>query len=92
MIPDRVMQQVRDVLSEPAPAVDSYKFLQLVYPIAVLDRRSGEQTSDTRFTVGIPVCHDGDPVTLIAASGQWFDVTAGRVYRVPMTNVRSARR
>ena len=82
--------------TQAVPAVrppDEYRFIQLGWPIAVTGTRGEEEYSDVRMTVGVNVCSHGEPVTSITLSGTWFEVQAGwRTYRVPLTNVRSARR
>jgi hypothetical protein len=87
--PAKVDPAVPIVVKSP----DAYRFIQLGWPIAVTGTRGEEEYSDVRMTVGINVCSHGEPVSSITLAGSWFDVVAGsRAYRVPMTNVRSARR
>ena len=95
---DPVVAQVVEALLPAAPTnpikpIDEYRFIQLGWPIAVTGTRGEEEYSDVRMTVGVNVCSHGEPVTGITLTGTWFEVQAGgRTYRVPLTNVRSARR
>jgi hypothetical protein len=71
---------------------DTHVFLQFAGPVVVYDTRGLEQLVD-RATVGKPIWREGDLVDSITLASGWFDVVAGKwTYRVPLTNVRSARR
>ena len=95
---DRKPAPMTNAIVGPQPAtrpVDAYSFIELADVITVFDSRGNEQYSDRRFTVDRAVCSGGSRVTGITrAADGWFDVAVGdgRTYRVPVTNVRGARR
>lgn len=78
----------------------AHTFVQFDGVVVVHDSRGVEQLTD-RAALGNPLGDHGLSVMSIILDGDWFEITAmGRVlgsdvarsYRVPLTNVRSARR
>lgn len=77
-----------------SPPADHHTFVQFVGPVVVHDTRGCEVLAD-RAAVGNALGDHGWKVTAIVLAGAWFEVHVeggAASYRVPMTNVRSARR
>lgn len=95
-----VKKPTRPVMpTEPFPVTvnkdpgDAYSFVQFGQVVAVADVRGMESLTD-RATAGKPLGDHGAVVESILCDGQWFDIVTagGKAYRVPSSNVRSARR
>jgi hypothetical protein len=78
----------------------AHTFVQFGGAVVVLDSRGGQQLAD-RAVLGDPFGPYGLPVMSIVLDGDWFEISTvgpapvvetARTYRVPLTNVRSARR
>lgn len=93
----REMQSVSNVAALGVPGGgDQHRFVQFDGDVAVLDTRAQQNLAD-RAAVGMPLGPYGFEVASIVLSGGWFEIvtptdTEMRVYRVPVSNVRSARR
>lgn len=72
-------------------APDWFHFVQFQRPVEVFDSR-GMLTLTDRATVGMEFGPSGVKVTLITLAGLWFTIVTDREYRVPATNVSSARK
>jgi hypothetical protein len=91
---DPALAQAKDVrlLQRADFNPDAHAFVQFAAAVAVFDSRGMELLVD-RVLVGRPVCAGGPDVVAVVLADGWFTITAGQhAYRVPVTNVRSARR
>lgn len=80
--------------------VEGYELVSFAKAVPVIDTRGSEELSD-RAVLGAGFGSHGYPVAAIALAGSWFVVTTRgvgasgsveeREYRVPVTNVTSAR-
>lgn len=100
-----LQQQAPKLADSPTKAPEpwpegAHTFVQFAGVVVVHDARGIEQLTD-RAALGNPLGDHGLTVMSIVLDGGWFDITAmgrvlgsevARTYRVPLTNVRSARR
>jgi hypothetical protein len=100
-----LQQNAARLPDQPVKAPDpwpegAHTFVQFDGVVVVHDSRGVEQLTD-RAALGNPLGDHGLSVMSIILDGDWFEVTAmgrvlgsdvARTYRVPLTNVRSARR